>query len=228
MAPPILLLEILLVAAGIIFLVLEFKAPGHIASGVIALICFAAFFLIHVLLGGQLIFLGICLFVIGIALLCIELFLVPGHGVAGVCGIMLVLAGLVFAGLNDWPETPADWANMTKVMLRHVLTMACGVIVALQLAKYLPEMPYVNRLFLIPPADKTEPEPSPLPGAEEAAALLGQIGTATSMLRPSGIAQFGDRRVDVSTEWDFIEPGTKIQIVEVEGSRIVVKKVGSG
>jgi membrane-bound serine protease (ClpP class) len=223
MAQPILLLEIFLVAVGIVFLVLEFKAPGHVLSGAIALVCFAAFFTIHVLLGGHLIFLGICLFAIGIACLGIELFLVPGHGLAGVCGILLMLAGLVFAGLDDWPETVAEWADMLKIMLRHVITMACAVIIALQLAKYLPDVPYVNRLLLIPPADKSEDEP--LPGADEAAALLGKIGTASSDLRPSGIAQFGDRRVDVSTEWDFIEPGTPVQVVAVEGTRIVVKKV---
>jgi len=224
---PILLLEILLVALGIIFLVLEFKVPGHIASGVIAVVCFAAFFAIHILAGEHLIFLGISLFVVGIACLGIEVFLVPGHGVAGVCGILLVLFGLVFAGVENWPETAADWADMLKLMLRHVLTMACGVLIAFQLAKYLPDMPYVSRLILIPPADKPEEDFSALPGADEAAALLGQTGTTISELRPSGAARFGDRRVDVATEWGFIEPGTPVQVVEVEGTRIVVKKVGS-
>ena len=223
---PILLLEILLVALGIIFLVLEFKAPGHIASGVIALICFAAFFLIHILTGGHLIFLGVTLFVVGIACLAIELFLVPGHGVAGVCGILLILFGLVFAGLESWPESPGDFADMLKLMLRHVVTMACAVLVAVQLAKYLPDMPYVSRLVLIPAADKPEEDISALPGADEAAALLGEVGTTISELRPSGTARFGERRVDVSTEWGFVEPGTPVQVVEVEGARIVVKKVG--
>jgi membrane-bound ClpP family serine protease len=223
---PILLLEILLVALGIIFLVLEFKAPGHIASGVIALVCFAAFFLIHIFTGGHLIFLGVSLFVIGIACLAIEVFLVPGHGVAGVCGILLVLFGLVFAGLESWPETPGEFADMLKLMLRHVLTMACAVLVAIQLAKYLPDMPYVSRLVLIPPADKPDEDDSVLPGADAAAELLGHVGTSISELRPSGTARFGDRRVDVLTEWGFIEPGTPVQVVEVEGTRIVVKKVG--
>ncbi len=105
--------------------------------------------------------------------------------------------------------------------------MACGALIALQFAKYLRDVPYLNRLFLVPPADQSEEESPALPGIEEAAALLGHVGTATSLLRPSGIAHFGDRRVDVSTEWDFIEPGTPIQVVAVEGTRIVVKKVAS-
>ncbi len=97
MAQPILLVEILLVALGVVFLVFEFKAPGHIASGIAALLCFGAFFLIHFLVGGQLVFLAIVLFAIGVTCLGIELFL-TGDGIAGVSGILLILAGLVLAG----------------------------------------------------------------------------------------------------------------------------------
>lgn len=223
---PLVLLEILLIAAGIIFLMLEFKAPGHIVSGILALICFAGFFLVHFLVGGGLILPGIALFAIGVTLLAIELFF-TGDGIAGVCGVLLLLFGLVLAGVQDWPETVGEWADMLKLTLRHVLTMACAVLIAVQLAKRLPEVPLLNRLFLIPPADKPEDDDFPLPGTDEAAALLGHVGTTLSELRPSGAAQFGERRVDVSTEWGFIGPGTPVQVVEVEGTRIVVKKVGS-
>lgn len=226
MPVPILLLEILLVAAGVIFLVLEFKAPGHILSGIIALLCFAGFFVIHFLLGGNLVFPGIALFAIGVTLLAIELFF-TGDGIAGVCGVLLLLFGLVLAGVQDWPDTVGEWADLLKLMLRHVLTMAFAVLVAVQLAKRLHDVPVLNRLFLAAPTDKPENDDFPLPGADEAAALLGHVGTTISELRPSGAAQFGDRRVDVSTEWGFIEPGTPVQVVEVEGTRIVVKKVGS-
>ena len=54
---------------------------------------------------------------------------------------------------------------------------------------------------------------------------LGLVGTATSMLRPAGMAKIGELYVDVVTEGDFIEPGTPIQVIEVEGTRIVVKRV---
>jgi membrane-bound ClpP family serine protease len=82
-------------------------------------------------------------------------------------------------------------------------------------------------LILVPPEDKIdlEDEASPLPGVDQAVSLLGHVGTATSMLRPAGMAQFGERYVDVVTEGDFIEPGTPVQVVEVEGTRIVVKRV---
>jgi membrane protein implicated in regulation of membrane protease activity len=102
--------------------------------------------------------------------------------------------------------------------------MAGAGVLAFVVARYLPKIPYANRLMLVPPEDKPEEELPPLPGMEQAVTLLGQVGTATSMLRPAGMAKFGDRYIDVVTEGDFIPPGTPVQVIEVEGTRIVVKK----
>jgi membrane-bound serine protease (ClpP class) len=218
--------SILLVIIGIAGLVLELKAPGLIVPGVISAICFVLFFWAQTQLGGQLIYLAIMLFLLGIALLGIEIFVLPGFGVAGVSGILLVLAGLVLAGLDKAPESTADWVDLVGKMLRYGLTMAGAGILAFILSRYLPKIPYANRLMLVPPEDKADlDEASPLPGVDLAVAMLGQVGTATSMLRPSGMAKFGDRYIDVVSEGDFISPGTPIQVVEVEGTRIVVKRV---
>ncbi len=218
--------SILLVVIGIAGLVLELKAPGLIVPGVIAAICFVLFFWAQTQLGGQLIYLAIMLFLLGIALLGIEIFLLPGFGVAGVSGILLVLAGLVLAGLDKAPESTEDWVALIGKMLRYGLTMAGAVVLAFILSRYLPKIPYANRLMLVPPEDKQEgDESSPLPGVDIAVSMLGQVGTATSMLRPAGMAKFGDRYVDVVTEGDFIPPGTPIQVVEVEGTRVVVKRI---
>jgi membrane-bound ClpP family serine protease len=218
--------SILLVIIGIAGMVLEMKAPGLIIPGVVAAVCFILFFWAQTQLGGQLIYLAIMLFLLGLALIGIEIFLIPGFGVTGVCGILLVLAGLVLAGLDRAPETSGDWADLVKSMLTYGLTMAGAGVLAFILSRYLPKIPYANRLMLVPPEDRPEVEELPaLPGVEVAVSLLGQVGTSTSMLRPAGTAKFGDRYVDVVTEGDFIPPGTSIQVVEVEGTRIVVKHV---
>jgi membrane-bound serine protease (ClpP class) len=218
--------SILLVIVGIAGLVLELKAPGLVVPGVIAAVCFILFFWAQTQLGGQLIYLAIMLFLLGLALVGIEIFLIPGFGVTGVCGILLILAGLVLAGLDKAPESTSDWVDLIGRLLRYGLTMAGAGVLAFVVARYLPKIPYANRLMLVPPEDKPEgDEASPLPGADAAVTLLGQVGTATSMLRPAGMAKFGDRYIDVVTEGDFIAPGTPIQVIEVEGTRIVVKKV---
>jgi membrane-bound ClpP family serine protease len=218
--------SILLVIIGIAGMVLEMKAPGLIIPGVVAAVCFILFFWAQTQFGGQLIYLAIMLFLLGLALIGIEIFLIPGFGVTGVCGILLVLAGLVLAGLDRAPETSGDWADLVRSILTYALTMAGAVVLAFVLSRYLPKIPYANRLMLVPPEDRPEVEELPaLPGVEVAVALLGQVGTATSMLRPAGTAKFGDRYADVVTEGDFIPPGTAIQVVEVEGTRVVVKRV---
>jgi membrane-bound serine protease (ClpP class) len=218
--------SILLVIIGIAGLILELKAPGLVVPGVIAAVCFVLFFWSQTQLGGQLIYLAIMLFLLGLALVGIEIFLIPGFGVTGVSGILLILAGLVLAGLDRAPESTSDWVDLIGRLLRYGLTMAGAGVLAFLLSRYLPKIPYANRLMLVPPEDKPEAdEASPLPGVEAAVSMLGQVGTATSMLRPAGLARFGDRYVDVVTEGDFVEPGTPIQVIEVEGTRIVVKKV---
>ena len=218
--------SILLVIVGIAGLVLELKAPGLVVPGVIAAVCFILFFWAQTQLGGQLIYLAIMLFLLGLALVGVEIFLVPGFGVTGVSGILLILSGLVLAGLDKAPESASDWVALVYQLLQYGLTMAGAAVLAFLVARYLPKIPYANRLMLIPPEDKAEADDEPvLPGVEAAASLLGQVGTTTSMLRPSGMAKFGDRYIDVVTEGDFLPPGTPVQVVEVEGTRIVVKKV---
>lgn len=219
-------ISILLVIVGIAGLVLELKAPGLVIPGVIAAVCFILFFWSQTQLGGQLIYLAIMLFLLGLALLGVEIFLIPGFGVTGVSGIVLMLAGLVLAGLDKAPESASDWVDLVGKMLRYGLTMAVAGVLSFGISRYLPNIPYANRLMLRPPdeASETETESSPLPGVDAAMSLLGQVGNTVSMLRPSGLAKFGEKFFDVVTEGDFIEPGTPVQVIEVEGSRIVVKR----
>ena len=63
-------------------------------------------------------------------------------------------------------------------------------------------------------------------GVGEYQNLLGAIGQALTDLRPAGLAQFGERRVDVVSRGDYITKGTSVRIVEIEGNRVVVEKIG--
>jgi membrane-bound serine protease (ClpP class) len=219
--------SILLIIIAFAGLILEFKMPGATIPGLVALVCFVLFFWAHAYANGQTIYLAIALFVLGLILLGVEIFILPGFGVTGISGVLLILAGVGLATLEKAPSSPDEWALFASRLLQYGLTLvASGAIVAV-VARYLPKIPYANRLMLAPPSENPElgDDLPLLPGAEQAAALLGQVGVATSMLRPAGMAKIGDQYVDVVTEGDFIEPGTPIQVIEVEGTRIVVKKV---
>jgi membrane-bound ClpP family serine protease len=77
----------------------------------------------------------------------------------------------------------------------------------------------------MPPDDLEAPDAARAAEAAEHVALLGAIGSAVTMLRPAGMAQFAEKFVDVVTEGGFVPAGARVQVVEIEGKRVVVKEV---
>ena len=156
----------------------------------------------------------------------LEIFVFPGTGVAGLSGTLLVVFSLALVALEKRPQTSEEWMALLSMMAQFGLALVGAVLLAVLLASYLPHIPYLNRLILKP---KTDPE---LPGDEpsdavrpETAALLGAIGVAATPLRPAGKVKFGDEYIDVVAEGTYVEAGTRVQVVEIEGNRIVVKEV---
>ena len=82
--------------------------------------------------------------------------------------------------------------------------------------------------MLKPPGhpDAEGEEPTPVESVRaELAALLGAIGVAATPLRPAGKTQFGEQLIDVVAEGGYVRPGTRVQVIEIEGNRVVVKEV---
>jgi membrane-bound serine protease (ClpP class) len=78
----------------------------------------------------------------------------------------------------------------------------------------------------VPPSEEDAPgEDSIAPATDARAALLGAIGVAATTLRPAGKARFGDDYLDVIAEGDYVNPGSRVQVIEIEGNRIVVQEV---
>jgi membrane-bound ClpP family serine protease len=220
--------SVLLIMVGIGCLIIEMKVPGVTLPGVIAALCFLLFFWAQSQMSGQLVYLAILLFLLGLVLIGLEIFVLPGFGVAGVSGIVFVLAGLALATVDKMPQSTGEWFDLSGTVLQFGVGFVVASIGALFLARYLPSIPYANRLMLVPPTEKAGADAADLssvPGAAAAAALFGAIGVAATTLRPAGMARFGEQFVDVITEGGFVDAGTRIQVVEVEGNRIVVKPV---
>jgi len=217
--------SVLLIIIGVACLILELKVPGIAVAGIISAICFVLFFWAQSQMSGQISLLAILLFLLGIALIMVEIFILPGFGVTGISGIVLVVVGLGLATVDHVPQTGEEWVDFSATLLQYGLSIVVAGIVAMVVARYLPNIPYANRLMLAPPTDELEGGTNQLPGADEAAALLGQMGVAETVLRPAGMAKFGEKYVDVVTDGGFISAGSRIQVIEVEGSRIVVKQV---
>ena len=207
----------LMMLGGLYF---ELQTPGVGFAGTIALAGAAMFFAPHYLLGLVESW-EIIVFVIGVALLLVELFVLPGFGVAGISGIVLIFGALVMSLVGnvgfDMPPAGAFMPAFSTV----AATLVLMGLVAVSLGRYLPRSERFNQLVLAPSLSSAEGYTS----ADTHAELLGQVGHALTPLRPSGIVDLDGDRLNVITAGEFIESGAAVEVVRVRGNRVEVRQV---
>ena len=218
-----------LMSVGMICIFIEIRTPGLGLPGLIALICFATFFGAQYLVGLA-VWWEIAVFAIGVILIALEVFVIPGFGVAGISGIACCLIGLLamFVGNPPTdlpiPRSPLSWETFSN----GVFTLACAFVVAAVagalLARYLPKIPFVNRLCLaaatvaVPQAPVTEDAPV-------RTVRVGDRGVVASMCRPIGKVRIGQNLMDAASEGEPIEPGTPVRVLRLDSNRLVVEKI---
>ena len=213
----------LLILVGFLALYIELSHPGIALPAIVAVICFAIYFLgyfVAGLAGWE----EVGLFVFGLLLLALEFFLFPGHFLSAALGTVAVLAALVLAMAGHVPGGPIlpSWDQVQVPLMKVFGSMIGAFLIAILLGRYLPKSTLFRKMELVAVTGTAEGYTASL---GEAKALLGVAGIAETNLRPSGKGRFGDKLVDVVTEGDLIERGRAITIVEVQGSRVVVKAV---
>src|SRR6184192_166339 len=216
----------LLLLGGIIGAYLEFKIPGASLPGIISAICFALFFLGHYL-AGLAGWEAVALFVLGLSLVIIEiLFFANSTIVFGVLGVLLMLASMLWAMIDRYPEQPLlPTGQMLAVPLRNLfIALVSAAIVIALLARSLPRTS-VYRRFALMTANPPGPSLAGIPREFATAIDLspGTEGISLSILRPSGKARFVDQIIDVVTQGEFIPSNTSITVVRRDGMRVVVK-----
>ena len=205
----------LLMMLGMLGVFMELRVPGFGLPGTVGLLSLALFFWGHglVRLAGleELLLVGLGLFLVGV-----EIFFVPGFGITGILGIGALLGGLGLSLVG----AGATWDSILTALGQVALSILIAVIAALVLLRYVPRLPFGKRLVL----DKRLPaEEGYASTPEEDRRWLGKRGSAATDLRPSGIAHFKGERVDVVSEGDFIKAGQPIEVARVDGNRIVVR-----
>jgi membrane-bound serine protease (ClpP class) len=205
-------------------LILEIKAPGATVPIIVSAVCFLLLFWAHSWLSGQVNALAILLFLLGIVLLGVEIFVLPGFGVTGVSGIVLMLLGLSLVVVKQWPQTSEEYMVLGRNFGIFTGGLLFSLVGAFALARFLPQTRAFSFLVLPAPDEETSDAGGTLAPATSPA-LLGSVGTAVTELRPAGRACFGDDYIDVTTESGFVEAGKKVQIIEIDGLRVVVKPV---
>ena len=201
-------------------LFMELHAPGLSVPGAVAVVAAALFFAPHYMLGlvqsWELIVFGI-----GVLLLLIEIFVIPGFGAFGISGIVLVLASLVLALVpNVGLAFPTD-GDVARAIATLAAALVLVVLLGFSLSRWLPRSERFNRLILLPDLAAARGYTS----AETEHDLVGMTGTALTPLRPAGTAAFGERRVDVVSQGSFVDAGASVEVVSARGARVEVKEV---
>ena len=142
---------------------------------------------------------------LGAGLMILEIFL-PGFGLPGISGIVFIGAGIVLAAIHH---------GMLMAVVILLVVIALLALVLSWVMRAAARGDYHSDIFL---KEKDE-----LHSKEDMQVLVGKKGRATSVLRPAGIGDFDGVRLNVVTEGGFIERDQLIEIVSVDGARIVVR-----
>jgi membrane-bound serine protease (ClpP class) len=201
----------ILLIVGIGGLVIEVLTAGFGLAGILSLTAFALYFAGH-LAAGLAGYWVIFLFVLGIVLLLVEAF-IPGFGVFGIAGLAATLVSIILTAAS---------VKTGLVMLAVALVMS-GVLSAVAF-RFMSRRGILRHIIL---ADEERAELGYVAAADQKA-LLGRRGATITPLRPAGAAEIEGKRVDVITEGSFIPEGVTVEVVRVEGARVVVRRVDSG
>lgn len=220
----------ILILLGIGGIYIEFKTPGFGIGGVVAIIAFVLFFFGNNVAGNLAGYETVALFVTGIILICIEIFVLPGFFVFAALGVICLLSAL-FGGMIDilalerlFSEGGFTTENLVLLSLRPLVNLSIGLLGGLALIavlmKYLPEWAIFRGLTN---ADISGGEPDIIPLEEKPRLKAGDRGTAVTELRPGGEAQFGNFQYQVVSRNGVLKKGTAVRVVRLDSFNAIVE-----
>jgi membrane-bound serine protease (ClpP class) len=197
----------ILLLIGIAGVAIELFVPGFGLPGILGVVGFSLYFFGHFIAG----FAGVehmILFVAGIILLVIEVF-APSFGILGILGIASIFSGVVLAAYDT---ENALWSLTIAFILAVVV-----VVIFIRIFKH---RGIWNKFIL-----KEElTDEAGFVSQESKSYLLGMTGSAITPLRPAGTATISGKRIDVVTQGEFIAAGRPVEVIQVEGARVIVRE----
>jgi membrane-bound ClpP family serine protease len=216
---------ILLLVIGFVGLYIELQTPGLGLGGFIASVAFLLFFWSK-FLDNTAGWLEVLLFVGGLSFMLLEVFVLPGFGIFGFGGGLMIIASLVLASQTF--ILPHSARKMAELRTSLLVVTAAGlgtIAAALALRRYLPKSPIFNLLMLNPLEADERDEIEYREVVADFSDLIGQRGVATTHLRPAGRAEVGGELIDVIAEAGFIDRGTPVEVVYAKANRVLVRPV---
>ena len=204
-------------------LMVEIATPNMTGAGFVAGLCFLLYFWSKFLHGTSG-WLEVLLFVAGAICVALEIFVLPGFGIFGFGGALMMIVALILASQTFVIPRNAYQLQQLPTSIFTVLAGTSGMIVGMVvLRRLIPKAPFLRRLMLDAPAPEQAAELERRESLADYDHLLGRFGVAITRLGPSGKARINDEIVDVISEGDLIDRGATIEVIEVQSSRIVVR-----
>jgi len=217
----------LLLIIGVIGIYIEFKTPGFGLPGIVGIAAFALYFLggyVSGLSGAE----WLVVFLVGLALVVVELFVYPGTIALGLLGAGLMLAALIMAMVDVYPApTPGllpalPSLDKFELPLRHLLFATLGGGFGIWLASRLLPKTSMYRAVISQSASGVKTEAA---FEQRQRSRQGQEGVTISALRPGGKAQFGDEILDVISQGEMVPKGTRVRVIGSSGSEALVEVI---
>ena len=209
---------ILVIFGGIYF---ELQSPG-LGFPIVAALAAAVLYFAPLYLEGLAENWEILVFIAGLILIAIELFVVPGFGVAGIAGITLTITALALAMVGNvgFDFRPVEMNVLVRSFLISIIASTVSVAGSILLAVKLFQTNAFASLVLNAVQNKSEGYTS---ASSEDAALIGSEGLAYTDMMPSGKVEINDRLYDAASEAGFIEKGQRIKVTDYTGSNLKVR-----
>jgi membrane-bound serine protease (ClpP class) len=213
-------LLIMIIVGGIYF---ELQSPGigfPIAASIIAAVLyFAPLYLEGLAQNWEMV-----VFIVGVILIAVEIFAIPGFGVAGISGVLLVITGLTLAMVDNLVFN-LEWDIAFVEVVKKFFIVITAVFLSLILSLYLGKKLFTARAFAGLALDSQLDSKDGFIGVEsQPAELIGKSGLAESILRPSGKVVIDNEIYDAVSEYGFIDKGEKVKVIKYEGGQIHVVK----
>ena len=197
---------------------LELQLPGIGIGGFVATVAFTIYFWAN-FMNHTASELEIVLFLVGVSCLILEIFIIPGFGIFGLGGGILMLIALILASQTFvLPQSDSELRQFRNSLMTVGGALWGLAIFVLLSRRFLPQTPILSRMILPTQTEATEKDVF-----ENTSELLGAAGQTVTDLRPSGKASILGERMDVIAEGEWIAIDTPITVIAVHGTRVVVK-----
>jgi membrane-bound serine protease (ClpP class) len=225
----------------VLALYIALHAPGHGMAEAVAL-CALALLVGVPLLTGYATWWEILIIFLGLALIAVEIFVLPHAGVMLSVGALMMVVGFVltFVGLAPGGQPglwhlPQTWDLLKHGLFYVVAALFCSMVIAFWISRYLPKLPIFGRLVLMATSGSVAPaawkpvDPSATPPDANAWPRMGMVGRTLTPLRPGGSVEFFDeasgdsRTVIVQSESGYVQSGASVIVHEVSGNHVKVR-----